>query len=444
MATKLFFARRAIVRCAVIAVCFGTRPFAARAESSTSTAASTNTTASTNTAASTSTTADSEAERRALEAEFGAALSPDQPQPAPAEESASGLPRALTSMLPDIALVGDFALAAFSEDENLQGGGHDPTSNGFNLQQLELSLASIVDPYFRFDANIVFSLYGVEVEEAYGKTLKLPFHLQVRAGQFLTRFGRINATHPHAWDFVDQTFAVSRIFGSEGNRGLGAELSWLTPLPWFLELLISSTGAAGEGTARSFYGPDDLGVHSPLDLQWTAAAKQFFELSEELSLVFGLSAATGPSSTGRDNRSDVYGTDIYLKYRPLGNSDNMVLSLQSEWFYRRRQIPEDLLQDFNGYAQVFWRFDRRWGAAGRFELGTPARGLNGEVGLDPLDAEWTKNRYRLSASVTFWPSEFSRLRAQTAVDIPRWREEPIYSAFLAVELAIGAHGAHAF
>lgn len=437
MATNIIFARRAIVRCAAIAVCLGARGSIARADHVSAT--------STNTAAATSSTADSEAERRALEAEFGAALTKDQPESAPPSDGpASSIPRALNNMLPDIALVGDFALAAFSQDENLQGGGHDPTANGFNLQQLELNLASIVDPYFRFDANIVFSLFGVEIEEAYGKTLELPFHLQVRAGQFLTRFGRINATHPHAWDFVDQTFAISRIFGSEGNRGLGAELSWLAPLPWFLELLISSTGAAGEGTARSFYGPDDLGVKSPLDLQWTAAAKQFFELSDDLSLVFGLSAATGPSSTGRDNRSDIYGTDIYLKYRPIGGGNNMVLSLQSEWFYRRRQIPEELLQDFNGYVQAFWRFDKRWGAAGRFELGTPARGLNGDVGLDPLDAEWTENRYRLSTSVTFWPSEFSRLRAQAAVDMPRWREEPIYSGFLAVELAIGSHGAHAF
>ena len=56
----------------------------------------------------------------------------------------------------------------------------------------------MVDPYFRFDSNLVFSQFGVEIEEAYATTLDLPANLQVRAGQFLTRFGRINATHPHA------------------------------------------------------------------------------------------------------------------------------------------------------------------------------------------------------------------------------------------------------
>ena len=106
-------------------------------------------------------------------------------------------------MLPNISIILDVAAAMFSDDDNLQGGAHDPNSNGFNLQQLELSLNKSVDPYFRFDSNIVFSLFGVEVEEAYATTIDLPWNLQVRAGQFLTRFGRINPTHPHSWDFVE-------------------------------------------------------------------------------------------------------------------------------------------------------------------------------------------------------------------------------------------------
>ena len=61
----------------------------------------------------------------------------------------------------------------------------------------------------------------------------LPHSLQARAGQFLTRFGRLNPTHPHTWDLVDQPFALGRVFGSEGNRGAGVELSWLTPLSWY-------------------------------------------------------------------------------------------------------------------------------------------------------------------------------------------------------------------
>lgn len=355
------------------------------------------------------------------------------------QEAAPSLPPAVQSLLPDLSVTLDVAAAAFSRREPLQTGGHDPVENGFTLQQLELALASMVDPYFRFDANLVFSSFGVEIEEAYATTLALPGLLQLRAGQFLTRFGRINPTHLHSWDFVDQPFAIGRVFGGEGNRGAGAELSVLAPLPWFVELSGAATMARGEGTARSFFGAEDLGVESPLDLQYTAALKQFFPLGDDLSLSFGVSAATGPNPTGRSNRTDVYGVDVYLKYRPITRASTLVLSLQSEWLYRRRQIPSALLQDATGYVQAFLRFARRWETAVRWELGTPVKGA-----LDPLDPEWTENRQRTTASLTFRPTEFSRIRAQGGVDAPAWLDAPIWSAMLAIEITAGSHAAHPF
>ncbi len=186
------------------------------------------------------------------------------------------------SLNPDISVIADFAAAGFSNDDNLQTGGHDPTHNGFNLQQVELSFSAPVDPYFRFDSHFVFGADGFELEEAYGTTLDLPGNLQARFGQFLTRFGRINASHPHAWEFVDQPFAVGRIFGGDGNRAPGVELSWLVPLPWYVELVGSATQAAGDATARSFLGDDDTGVHDLGDLLYVTALKQFFDSVVEL------------------------------------------------------------------------------------------------------------------------------------------------------------------
>jgi hypothetical protein len=345
-------------------------------------------------------------------------------------------------MNPDISFVFDAAAAYFSDDEPLQSGGHDPTEAGFNLQQLEMAIGKAVDPYFRFDANVVFSSFGVEIEEAYATTLALPHGLQLRAGQFLTRIGRINATHPHSWDFVDQPFVIGRLFGGEGNRGLGAELSYLTPLPWYVELVASVTDAAGEATARSFFGPQDLPVEGPLDLQSSLMARQFFALHDDWSLLWGLSVATGPNGTGHSNRTDIYATDLYLKYRPITRASSTVVALQAEWFHRRRQVPEDLLADHGGYAQLFWRFARRWGTAGRYEFGSPASG-DGDA-IDDLDPEWTGSRHRASANLTFWPTEFSRLRLQGGIDLPGWRDAPIYALFLATEFSIGAHGAHTF
>ncbi|HEY0094635.1 MAG TPA: zinc-regulated TonB-dependent outer membrane receptor [Archangium sp.] len=371
----------------------------------------------------------------------------DHPAPPQAPGSTSGVTLSPTNVDfhgLNLAFILDVAAAAFTTKEPLQTGGHDPTANGFNLQQLELSINTAVDPYFRFDGNIVFSQFGVEIEEAYATTTNLPGNLQVRGGQFLTRFGRINPTHPHSWEFVDQPFAIGRVFGGEGNRGLGVEASWLTPLPWYMEVLGSVTDATGVSTARSFLGDDLGGVTSPFDFQFTGAVKQFFPLGDDLSLLWGLSAADGPNPTGYRNRTDVFGTDVYLKYRPLRGGSFTTVALQAEVLYRRRQIPEDVLWDVNGYGQLSWRFAQRWGTAARYELGTPARTLAGRLAEDPLDPEWTANRQRISANVSFYPTEFSRLRLQGATDLVGWRDRPDYSVFLALEVVVGAHGAHAF
>jgi hypothetical protein len=364
---------------------------------------------------------------------------------APATESGPTTGPAITqSMNPDISVILDVAGALFSKDENLQAGAHDPTEDGFNLQQLELAIGAAVDPYFRLDGNLVFSLFGVELEEFYATTLDLPAQLQLRAGQFLTRFGRINATHPHSWSFVDQPFVMSRVFGGEGGRGLGVEASWLTPLPWYVELIGSANMAAGAATARSFFGADDLGVDGADDLLYTTAVEQFFALSDDWSLLWGLSGAFGPNATGRNNRTELYGTDVYLKWRPLSGASVQIVSLELEAIYRRRQVPSDVLADVGGYAQLFFRFAQRWAVAGRFEWGTPAYGLGGEVVDDYLDPDWIDHRTRVSANLTFWPTEFSRLRAQASMDRPAWLEGPIWAGFLAAEFLVGAHGAHRF
>jgi hypothetical protein len=363
-----------------------------------------------------------------------------------------------------MAVILDVAGAAFSgeaEADGLQTGAHDPTRNGFNLQQLEMSLGASVDPFLRFDANLVFSQFGVEIEEAYATSLALPAQLQVRAGQFLTRFGRINNTHPHAWDFADQPFMHGRLFGGEGNRGLGVEASWLAPLPWSVELVGSATDARGQATARSFFGADDRRVAGPLDVQLTGALKQFYELSDDLSLLWGLSAATGPNATGFGARTDVYGTDLFFKWRPLsGAQQNQALSLQAEALLRRRQVPGNVLVDAGGYAQAVYRFLLQWGLGARYQYGTPESPLLGASGtlgvaastqrLDPLV---TAGRHRASAALTFWPTEFSRFRLQANADLPlydrdedpvRERFGPVYSLFLTGEVVVGAHGAHAF
>lgn len=376
---------------------------------------------------------------KALQQDAGA--SPGRPSPAAASPAASAAPPIATfgggaGASLDMAFILDVAGAYYSEAP-LNTGGHDPTRTGFTFQGLELAVQANVDPYLRFVATIVMSPFGLEIEEAYGQTLSLPWGFQVRAGQMLTRFGRINATHPHSWSFVDQTLVVGKFLGSEGSRGLGVELSWLAPLPWYLEVVGAATDAAGECCARSFLGGRDLGIHGMGDFLYTVAIKQFFPFGREWSLMWGVSGQFGPNATGNGNRTEIYATDLYLRYKPLGSPERTHLSLTVEGMYRARQVPGDSLRDWGGYAQVAWQFLKRWETGARYEF------VSG-IGIDPLDPEWTRARHRASAQMTFFPSHFSRIRLQGTCDIPRWRPDPIWGAILNLEMAVGAHGAHSF
>ena len=99
----------------------------------------------------------------------------------------------LQALNPQISLNGLFSTAYFSEPDHLNFGGHDPQGTGFTLQNLELTLGAVVDPYVRADAHIIYLLEDgetvIEIEEAYLTTLTLPYRLQLIAGQFFTRFG---------------------------------------------------------------------------------------------------------------------------------------------------------------------------------------------------------------------------------------------------------------
>jgi hypothetical protein len=372
------------------------------------------------------------------------ALGADAQATAPAQPPAPPAPTASISMNPDIAAIMDIAGGWFSVQQPRELGHHDPHGRGFTLQQLELSLGKSVDPYFRMDANVVLTEEGAEVEEAYATTLALPFSLQARAGQFLTRFGRLNPTHPHTWDFLDQPFFWTAVFGGDGNRGPGAEVSWLAPLPWYVELVASATDGVGADTARSFYGDMDRGVGSPLDLEWVVACKQFFPLSDALSLMVGASAARGPNPSGEQTDTQLYGGDLYLRYRPTSDASSTIVSLQAEAIYRRREIPGDRLRDHGGYATLLWRFAQRWTVAGRYEYGSAVWNRDGRADNDYLEPLWQGRRQRGTGALTFFPTEFSRLRLQGSVDTIPEEHRRDWGAVLGLEVLIGAHGAHKF
>lgn len=396
-----------------------------------------------------------------LEKEFEQALKGAETPKAPAPVVAVG-----SLKLIDIAfdILTDAGTSTANEDElaRLEIGDHDPKVRGVRMPNEELTLAGVVDPYLRGDANVVFQIQpdgetSVELEEAYFTTTSLPAGLQIRGGQMFEQFGRINAMHPHTWDFVDHTVINSRLFGPDGLRAPTVELSWLTPLPFFAELTGAVIYGRG-GTALSFLDTegDSFAGHvtgkrqvaSLEDLVYLIRAKTSFDLSDEWTLVNGASALFGPNDAGSEGNTQIYGVDFYLKWKPLNNDHGFpFVALQTEAMGRRYQtgdgvdadgtpLANEVLNDWGCYAQATWGFSRGWVLGARYDY---ANG-DGDTAGDFLRDE----RNRGSVDLTYYPSEFSKIRLQTNVDAADHLDGEDESVWLQVEVLFGAHGAHKF
>jgi len=372
--------------------------------------------------------------------------------------------------------------------ESLQLGGHDPKQRGFTVQNLEMVFDGKVDPYFRGQANVVLQIdpdgeTTIEAEEAYLETMSLPWNLQVKAGQFFSEFGRLNPTHPHTWDFVDQPLVNGRLFGEDGLRNPGVRASWLMPTPFYSELFFTvqdSQGATAQSFRNSHEGETFLGrlhdtghVKSIGDMLFVPRYAASFNLSDSQTLVAGASAAFGPNGSGNDTDTQIYGVDLFWKWKsPNQHAGFPFVSWQTEAMLRRfkaaafsnagddlngsgaidngefdlygdgsvRSLPRETLTDYGAYSQVSYGFRKGWVAAVRGDW------VSSEIAeyerLYGRDADRAM-RWRLSPNLTYYPSEFSKIRLQYNYD---WRDliGPDHSVWVQFEFLLGTHAAHKF
>ena len=368
----------------------------------------------------------------------------------------------------NISFDGLFALAGSSarDLDHIEVGDHDPQQRGFNARNIELALDGAVDPYFEGFANIVFKLDNdnateVEVEEAFMQTTSLPFNLQLKGGQFFAAFGRINPTHPHTWDFADDPLVHGRLLGPDGLRGVGAQISWTLPTPWYSQLIFAAQNGRGS-TGFSFRNPGDNGIffgrrttdreaRGLQDFVWIPRWENSVDLSPTQVVLAGVSGAFGSNETGANARTQIYGADLFYKWKSAHAEGGFpFVKWQTEAMYRRfdagRGIDEsfpvaETFHDWGMYSQVLWGFKKGWVA-----------GIRGDY-LHMQDSHFTddldrQSRSRMSANLTWYPTEFSKLRLQYNHDFLQENfflaGRDVDSVFLQFEFILGAHGAHKF
>lgn len=333
--------------------------------------------------------------------------------------------RSLQALNPEISVAGDFVGTVTSP---AGAGGTEATAVP---RGVEFSFQSALDPHTRMKVFAVreegFPIAGLgddeagghghgdgmDVEEAYMYWVGLPGGFGARAGKFRQQFGLYNRWHGHALLDVDRPLPYgSFLGGSLVQTGAGVTLPSFALGPSVNTLDVE----VARGSSEALFGGSD-------ELTYTGRYRSFFDLSPSSYLQIGGSAVHG-GNDATDLTSTVLGFDASFRWQPPGRSLYRDLQLKAEWFLAERETGAEQLDGHGGYLQASYRLDRRWVLGARADyvdrLGT---------GPDVL---------QLAPSITYWQSEWVRMRLQYNLVRPEGGGEN-HSVLLQVVWAAGPH-----
>lgn len=314
----------------------------------------------------------------------------------------------------------------------------DTEEDGFSLQGVELQFNSDVDAYFR--AQVVIGIhkeehdeeeeeeeeghaeFAIHPEEVFVETISIP-GITIKAGKFLSQFGKYNSLHLHAQPFIYRSVVQEAMFGHEGFASTGASVSGLMPLGWYSELSLEALAPSNE----------DLFEPTGNATAYVAKLKNLWDLSESTTLEWGLSALDFERAAYNDNIAEetrLTGTDLTIKWRPLKNSRAQSFTWSTEYIKRKRNGSiESENTGITSFIQS--QFATRWVAQYQYEHLTD-------------DLSDSNNITQVhTALVGFIPSEFSALRLQYD-HIDAGEEETEKRVSLQLNFSIGAHPAHMY
>lgn len=353
---------------------------------------------------------------------------PAQPASAPAAASAQTAAPALTDVEtvnnasnpgaskvfnPDTSVIGNF-LGHAGQKNNLEF--PDDPRQPFRLDEAEIAFEAFVDPYAK--AKFFFSITpeGIEVEEGYANFVTLPYGLTAKAGKMKAFFGKDNTWHTHVRPWTDQPLVIHNFFGDEGLADEGISVSKSIDNPW--NTFIEATGEVFSGNVGDVFKRT-----SNNDLLYNAHLKAFRDLTENSNVELGTSYATGKRE---GDRNSFGGIDVTYRWKPLQQGLYRGFIGRFEGLVNDRA---DLGRNLKGFY-----------ASGDYQLGQ--RWFTG-VRVDSANRDLVNDR-GLSATLTFWPSEFSQIRGQLRRTKYGDLNKPVTELLMQLQFAIGAHGAHTF
>jgi hypothetical protein len=327
------------------------------------------------------------------------------------------------------------------------GGDAGPATQGLSIAESEVSMYANIDEKFFGQLTLTASNdHGedhIGVENAYIETTSLPNGLGLRAGRFFSDIGYLNSHHAHTDNFYDRPLAYQAFLGGQYGDD-GVQLHWLAPAPIFLQFGVEAF--AGNNFPSGGGGHGGVGVV-------TGFVKAGGDFNDNTSWLAGLSmlkSTTVGAEDGFSGDNKLYIADGTIKWAPNGNLKDGGLTVRGEYLVDDRNgdytAPQDLQpgqspldqpwigQRRGGYIEAVYRINRSW------ELGYRYDKLWAD-NTGPYASEFDPSRN--SIEVSWLNSEFALLRLQLSHDLPNpFGSDNVLT--LQYQVALGAHGAHAF
>ncbi len=309
---------------------------------------------------------------------------------------------------------------------------------GLHFDEAELSLISVVDPYWTLNANIVFATDGVTPEEVWARNTSLP-GVQLKLGMLRGSFGRHGLLHPHAFPFVEAPIVMANTIGEEGFKATGVEAAWLTPLPWYSEL----TGGVYEAKPAGADQPLDFGSSRHDNVPFLFHYKNQVDVTDATTMEIGQSWLQGRGVEGEPNGA--LGADLTFRNVPARNSNRRGWILQGEYIQRYATAAGDYIRGPDGgYASFQYRLSQLWWVGARADW---ARQSTADFLVDASGDPVTGDVSRATFNLAWAPSEFSFVRLEYShanAHAPAAVASNDDRILLQLSYTIGYHPAHAY
>ena len=310
---------------------------------------------------------------------------------------------------PELSVTGDIFFV---------GGEHEKEE--FLADHFELDIQSYLDPYTRMHVVIGYhgphhgSTFGMEdheeeehdhggfgVGEGYITWFQLPGHTSLTVGKKRQQFGVLNRWHRHALDQANFPWVIQESFGPAGLVGTGVSVDWLMPRLW---------ADTNELTVEIMNGNNDVAFAGSDWKKPTFLAyfKNYWDLSGDIYLQADLTGLHGVTDHEGNLGHDFLALDLAYDWYPAGRE--LYRGFTARGMLLRSWLDlEDggSLDAWGSYLYGQYRFTAHWIGGLRWDWVEDQR--------VPDHDTWGLTPY-----LTFWQSEFVRLRGQATYQRDSW------------------------